>query len=88
MAAPRDERIGLLRDSISSYLKTWLVNHILVSDKAYAAFLRAFFEVDRRWVVVAALKALADDGEIPSRRVAEAIARYGIDDKKPNPLSV
>jgi len=33
------EVVNLLRDSISSYLKTWLVNHILVSDKAYAAFL-------------------------------------------------
>ena len=30
------EVVGLLRDSISSYLKTWLVNHILVSDKAYS----------------------------------------------------
>ena len=50
--------------------------------------LRAFFEVDRRWVAVAALKALADDGEIPARTVAEAISRYGIDPKKPNPVSV
>lgn len=33
------EVVGLLRDSISTYLKTWLVNHILVSDKAYSAFL-------------------------------------------------
>ncbi len=50
--------------------------------------LRAFFEVDRRWVAVAALKALADDGEIPARTVAEALSRYGIDPKKPNPLQV
>jgi hemerythrin len=33
------EVVGLLRDSISSYLKTWLVNHILVSDKAYSGHL-------------------------------------------------
>lgn len=33
------EVVGLLRDSISSYLKTWLVNHILVSDKAYSDYL-------------------------------------------------
>jgi len=52
------------------------------------AQLRAFFEVDRRWVAVAALRALADEGEIPARSVAEAIARYGIDPKKPNPVSV
>ena len=50
--------------------------------------LRDFFEVDRRYVAVAALKALADDGEVPASSVADAIARYGIDAKKPNPVSV
>jgi pyruvate dehydrogenase E1 component len=50
--------------------------------------LRAFFEVDRHWVVIAALKALADDGEIPAANVAAAMARYGIDAKKPNPVTV
>jgi pyruvate dehydrogenase E1 component len=50
--------------------------------------LRSFFEVDRRWVAVAALKALADDGELPARKVAEALARYGLDPKKPSPLQV
>jgi pyruvate dehydrogenase E1 component len=52
------------------------------------AQLRHFFEVDRRWVTVAALKALADDGTIERRKVAEAIARYGIDVNKPNPTTV
>ena len=33
------EVAGLLSDNIRSYLKTWLVNHILVSDKAYSAHL-------------------------------------------------
>jgi pyruvate dehydrogenase E1 component len=50
--------------------------------------LRAFFEVDRRWIAVAALKALADEGEVPATHVGEAMARYGIDPKKPNPVSV
>ncbi len=50
--------------------------------------LRYFFEVDRHWIVAAALKALADDGVIEPRKVAEAIARYGIDSNKPNPLTV
>jgi pyruvate dehydrogenase E1 component len=50
--------------------------------------LRTFFEVDRRWVAVAALKALADEGEIPARKVAEALSRYGIDPKKPCPVQV
>jgi len=50
--------------------------------------LRTFFEVDRHYVAVAALKALADDGEIPASTVAEAIAKYGIDPSKPNPVTV
>jgi len=50
--------------------------------------LRHFFEVDRRWVAVAALKALADEGAIERSKVAEAIAKYGIDVNKPNPMTV
>jgi len=50
--------------------------------------LRRFFEVDRHYVAIAALKALADDGEIPASTVAEAIAKYGIDPNKPNPVTV
>ena len=52
------------------------------------AELRAFFEVDRRYVAVAALKALADEGEIPASTVKQALAHYGIDTQKPNPVSV
>ncbi|KAF7598991.1 MAG: pyruvate dehydrogenase (acetyl-transferring), homodimeric type [Candidatus Dactylopiibacterium carminicum] len=48
--------------------------------------LRAHFEVDRHWVTVAALSALAEDGKIERAKVAEAIAKYGIDVNKPNPL--
>jgi pyruvate dehydrogenase E1 component len=40
--------------------------------------LREFFEVNRYYVAVAALKALADEGKIPAAKVAEAIAKYGI----------
>jgi len=50
--------------------------------------LRAFFEVDRYFVTVAALKALADDGKLPASKVAEAIKKYGIDPAKPNPATV
>ena len=50
--------------------------------------LRHFFEVDRYWVTLAALKALADDGAIDRKKVAEAIAKYGIDSNKPNPVTV
>jgi pyruvate dehydrogenase E1 component len=50
--------------------------------------LRRFFEVDRHHVVLAALKALADEGAVPAARVAEAAAKYGIDPKKPAPWTV
>ncbi|MEI7625447.1 MAG: pyruvate dehydrogenase (acetyl-transferring), homodimeric type [Actinomycetota bacterium] len=43
------------------------------------AALRRFFEVDRHHIVVAALKALADDDTIDAETVAAAIERYGID---------
>ena len=52
------------------------------------AKLRGFFEVDRHWVTLAALNALADDGTIARDRVAEAIAKYGLDAEKPNPVTV
>ncbi|ASL48747.1 Pyruvate dehydrogenase E1 component (plasmid) [Burkholderia sp. AD24] len=50
--------------------------------------LRTFFEVDRHFIVLAALKALADDGEIPRASVSEAIKRYGIDVEKIDPTTV
>jgi pyruvate dehydrogenase E1 component len=50
--------------------------------------LRDFFEVDRHWVAVAALKALADQGDIKATVVAAAIKKYGIDPNKPNPVTV
>ncbi|MES1945525.1 pyruvate dehydrogenase subunit E1 [Salinisphaera sp. PC39] len=50
--------------------------------------LRDFFEVDRYWITVAALKALADAGEIKPKTVSEAIEKYGIDPEKPEPLYV
>ncbi len=50
--------------------------------------LRRFFEVDRHYVVIAALKALADDAKIDKQTVADAMKAFGIDPEKPNPLSV
>jgi len=49
--------------------------------------LRRHFEVDRYYVVLAALKALADDGKLPAAKASEAIKKYGIDVNKPNPLT-
>jgi pyruvate dehydrogenase E1 component len=50
--------------------------------------LRRFFEVDRHYVALAALKALADSEAVPRRKVSEAIAKYGIEPEKPNPATV
>jgi pyruvate dehydrogenase E1 component len=52
------------------------------------AELRRFFEVDRHYVVIAALKALADDGRMDRQVVVNAMKSFGIDPEKPNPLSV
>ncbi len=50
--------------------------------------LRAFFEVDRHQIVLAALSALAKEGTVPRETVAEAIARYGIAPDAPAPWTV
>ncbi|GGL39726.1 pyruvate dehydrogenase E1 component [Pseudomonas brenneri] len=50
--------------------------------------LREFFEVDRHFIVLAALKGLADDGLINRAKVSEAISRYGIDVDKTDPVNV
>ncbi|HEX9301963.1 MAG TPA: pyruvate dehydrogenase (acetyl-transferring), homodimeric type [Casimicrobiaceae bacterium] len=50
--------------------------------------LRRFFEVDRYYVTVAALKALADEGTLPAAKVAEAMKKYGVDPAKPAPWTV
>ena len=54
----------------------------------YRRNLRRFFEVDRYHVAVAALHTLAQDGAVPASTVAEAIAKYGIDPDKPDPVRV
>ena len=50
--------------------------------------LRRFFEVDRHYVAVAALKELADAGEIKSAVVSEAIKKFGIDPEAPMPTTI
>jgi len=50
--------------------------------------LRDFFEVSREFVVLAALKALADEGVLPVVKVAEAMRQLGIDPEKLDPTTV
>ena len=54
----------------------------------FRAALRRFFEVDRHYVVVAALSELAAEGVIDTKVVAEAIAKYEIDVAAPMPTTV
>jgi len=50
--------------------------------------LRNFFEVDRHWVTIKALNALAEDGKLPLSKVSEAIEKYGINAERPAPWTV
>jgi pyruvate dehydrogenase E1 component len=54
----------------------------------YRVKLRRFFEIDRHYVCVAALTALADAGEVDRDKVREAIEKYSIDTERPAPLRV
>jgi pyruvate dehydrogenase E1 component len=54
----------------------------------YRVKLRRFFEVDRHYVAVAALKALAEEGTVKAATVQKAIERYGVDPEKPYPPTV
>jgi pyruvate dehydrogenase E1 component len=64
--------------------------HVLGTDgfgrSDFRKQLRSFFEVDRYFVVIRSLKALADAGKLPSSAVAGAISKYGIDPEKQNPI--
>ena len=52
------------------------------------AALRQHFEVDRRFIAVSALKALADDGSLDQQTVVEAIRAYDIDPDRPDPVTL
>jgi len=52
------------------------------------AKLRHFFEVNRYFIAIAALKALADVGEVKPKVVADAIKKYGINPEKSDPVTV
>jgi pyruvate dehydrogenase E1 component len=87
----------------SDYIKTFAdqIRPFIPKDRAYRvlgtdgfgrsdsrAKLRHFFEVNRYFIVIAALKALADQGEGKAKAVADAIKKYGIDPEKADPTTV
>ncbi|MFC2254226.1 pyruvate dehydrogenase (acetyl-transferring), homodimeric type [Labrys portucalensis] len=75
-------------------IRTWVPGRyrVLGTDgfgrSDYRRRLRHFFEVDRHWVAVAALKSLAEEGAVKPALVAEAIRKYGLDPSKANPATV
>lgn len=81
--------IKAFADQIRAFIPKGRTYKVLGTDgygrSDYRAKLRYHFEVDRHFVVLSALKALADEGAIPATKVTEAIHKYGIDVNKPNP---
>jgi pyruvate dehydrogenase E1 component len=77
--------------TVPDLIRTWVPGRYVVlgtdgfgrSDTRAA--LRDFFEVDRRHVTVAALKALADEGKLDRKLVKQAIGKYGIVADRANP---
>jgi pyruvate dehydrogenase E1 component len=77
---------------VPDQVREWVPNRFVVlgtdgygrSDSRRA--LRKHFEVNRDNIVVASLKALADDGKIDKEQVANAIAAFELDVDKPNPV--
>jgi len=79
---------------VPDQIRQWVPGHyVVLGTDGYGrsdsrAELRRFFEVNRHYVVVAALKALADEKQIDVQMVVQAMASFGIDPEKPNPLTV
>ncbi len=51
------------------------------------AKLREFFEVNRYYITVAALRSLAEEGKIEMAVVEQAVVKYGLNPNKPNPVT-
>ena len=77
-------------EQIRPYIPRERVFKVLGTDgfgrSDFRSKLREHFEVNRHYIVLAALKALADQGDLPLSKVSEAITRYGIKTEKINPL--
>ena len=77
-------------EQIRAYIPKGRIYKVLGTDgfgrSDFRRKLREHFEIDRHYIVVAALRSLADGGQLPVTKVAEAIAKYGIQVDKINPL--
>ncbi len=80
--------------AVPDMIRTWVPRrYVALGTDGYGrsdtrAKLRDFFEVDRHHVVLAALKALADEGTVERKQVAKAIKQYGIATERPDPWTV
>jgi pyruvate dehydrogenase E1 component len=87
--------------AVSDYMKTvadqvrqWVPGrYVVLGTDGYGrsdarAELRAHFEVDRHWICVAALSALAEEGKVDAASVKVAMQKFGLDPSKPNPVTV
>jgi pyruvate dehydrogenase E1 component len=85
---------------VSDYMKTvadqirqWVPGrYVVLGTDGYGrsdarAELRAHFEVDRHWITVAALSALAEEGKVDAASVKIAMKKFGLDPAKPNPVN-
>ena len=77
-------------DQIRSFIPKGRTYKVLGTDgfgrSDFRSKLREHFEINRHYIVVAALKALSEEGTVPAARVAEAIGKYNIRSDKINPL--
>jgi len=77
-------------EQIRAYIPAGRAYKVLGTDgfgrSDFRSKLREHFEVNRHYIVVAALKALSESGAMPLAKVAEAIAKYGLKADKINPL--
>ncbi|MEO7775699.1 MAG: pyruvate dehydrogenase (acetyl-transferring), homodimeric type [Steroidobacteraceae bacterium] len=78
---------------VSDQIRQWIGNrYVTLGTDGFGrsdgrAALRGHFEVDRRFIALATLKALADDNLIDRATVTKAVQTLGIDPDKTNPLS-
>ena len=82
--------IKVYGEQIRAYIPQGTSYKVLGTDgfgrSDFRSKLREHFEINRHYIVVAALKTLADEGKLPLARVAEAIKKYGLNADKINPL--
>ncbi len=82
--------IKVYGEQIRAYIPQGTSYKVLGTDgfgrSDFRSKLREHFEINRHYIVVAALKTLADEGKLPLAKVAEAIKKYGLNADKINPL--